>query len=217
MEPIIYEYEEVLLGKKAIICLDFFQKNAKELNEKQALAVFRYAFEVYLRWSPIQIRENITKELLEKMKLTQLIRYLQFPAEINPEKDCYYIANIMYPYLLDIDFKKNVLHVFKESLKNKEKLPKEFLSEAIGEIRANICMQYILSEKMYFETTEELYYYFYSKKGIQELKKYKLYGAIGNFYNSPLEFMHFSLPQAQKNEFLYHYYLWKTEKEEMCF
>lgn len=209
MDSIIYEYEEILLGQKTGFTTAYFMYS-DECNHRTALAVFRHVFETYLKWDPEDIKERISWDILERMKVNSLVRYIMFPPEIDEEKDLFYIASLLYPRTIKNDFKKSCLMAYKKVLNNKnEKLPKGFLSENEGLLRGHICLQYVLNDLMNFESLEELYGHFASSNGVKTLKKYRLSGMCTDFYETPLDFVHNALPEHQKNEFLYKYYKFK--------
>ena len=206
MHAIIYEYEDVLLGKKSMIPPDYFN-STEENNQQLAIMVLRHMFEQYLRWSPENVKELISWDLLKKMKVVGLISYLRFPPEINPQTDLFYIAQILYPDEIHYNFKKMCINTYKKILMNdKEKLPKGFLMESTGCLRGIICLQYILDNEMTFDNVDEMYQHFASANGTKTLKKYRLSGMCNDFFETPLDFLHHSLPKKQRNQFLYCYY-----------
>lgn len=213
---IIHEYEEILIGNQTKYLKEIFQCNDED-KEKIALEVFHYAFEVYLRWSPEDVQEYISDEILDKMKLTNLLKYIQFPAELSKKKNLDYLVDILYPQLTKMDFKASIITTYKKVLNAKDgtKLPKGYLNESLGMMRGHICLQYVLSEYFNFDSTEELYGFFASSNGMKTLKKYRLSSMCVDFYNTPLDFLHNALPKSQQNEFLYYYYKFKNANQKL--
>ena len=210
MNAIIYEYEDVLLGKKTSFSNVFFINTQRE-NQKNVLLVFKHAFEVYLKWTPYEIYELISWDILKRMKLDTLVKFINFPPELDATQDLQYIATLLYPSIIQYNFKKMCLISYKKVLANhNSKLPKGFLSENVGLLRGHICLQYILSEKLNFENIEDLYAHFASAAGMKTLKKYRLSGMCTDFYETPLEFVHNALPEYQQNSFLYNYYRFRN-------
>ena len=71
------------------------------------------------------------------MKLDGLLRYIEFPAELDKHVDLFYIAHLLYPGRIKFDKKELILRTYKEVLDQKlYKFPKEYLSGSMGVIRA---------------------------------------------------------------------------------
>ena len=203
---LMFEYELILLGKKNSFAPYFFNYNA-EYNEKIALEVFRYAIEDFLGWSPEEAKTYLNMEILKIMKLDTIVRFIRFPAELNMEKDLFYIAHLLYPKQINFNGRELVLRTYKEVLDGiLYKFPKEYLSGSMGVKRACICFQYMVSQFLPFNNVEEMYKFFSTTNGVKALKKYRLYAICTDIFDYPIDFLHESLSSSQKNEFFYHYY-----------
>lgn len=66
-----------MIGKRKGFSDTFFGKESIA-SANNALQVMRYAFTRYLRWSPDAIREKMTKELMEKLHLLELMKYIDY-------------------------------------------------------------------------------------------------------------------------------------------
>ena len=90
------------------------------------------------------------------------------------------------------------------------KFPKNYMSGAIGVLRAGICLQYMISNFMAFHSIAEIYEFFADEeRAIWTLKKYKLYTVYRELFESPLEYLHTALPEDKKDYLLYNYYSFK--------
>ena len=52
----------------------------------------------------------------------------------------------------------------------------------------------------------EMYRFFCSPEGLTFLREKKLYQLYKSFYKTPVQFLHFSLPDSLKSELYYNYY-----------
>lgn len=203
---LMFEYELILLGKKNSFAPYFFNYNA-EYNEKIALEVFKYAIEDFLGWSPEEAQLYLNMDILKIMKLDTIVRFIRFPAELNLEKDLFYIAHLLYPKRVKFNSRELILRTYKEVLDGiLYKFPKEYLSGSMGVTRACICFQYMASQFLPFNNVEEMYKFFSTTNGVKALKKYRLYAICTDIFDYPIDFLHESLSSSQKNEFFYHYY-----------
>lgn len=200
---VLYEYELILLCKKNSFSPYFFNFSP-EYNERMALDVFRYAIEYYLNWSPKEASIYLDKDVLDMMKLTQILKFIRFPCELDPNRDFFYIAHLLYPKIIHFDEKELILRTYKEVLSGKlYKFPKEYLSDSMGMTRACICLQYMISQYLQFSSIEDMYHFFSTSEGTKTLKKYRLYAICTDMFEYPIDFLHESLSTKQKNEFFY--------------
>ena len=211
---LFYEYEQILTGKKNSFASTYFPYNADQ-NERLALEIFKYAIEKYLNWTPDETRLFLNAEIIKQMKLDSITRFLRFPPELDPKKDYFYIAHLMYPNIIRYNSKELILNVYKKVLNGTLcKFPKEYMSGTRGLMCAGICFQYMLEQYFQFSCIEELYSYFASLEGWKALKKYRLSSVCNLMFDSPLDYLNESLNEKQRNEFLYRYY--KFDEANSC-
>lgn len=174
-------------------------------NEKQAIALCRYVFEKVLHWTPEDVRNNITGEIIETLMLKKAYGKFIFPRELSSRSDYWYIAKKCYPekihdYTAEDIWKMEYLKVLDNRC---GKFPKNYFSETNGELRAKIFLLHQLESTVQFEDLEEMYTFFANN---QRASKYiadcKLKAPLDTLFASPLEYMHESLPAEQKDEFL---------------
>lgn len=212
--PLMFEYDLILVGKKNSFSPFFFNYN-NEHNQIAALFIFQYAIEKYLKWTAEEARVYFTYEVAKLMKLDGIIRYIQFPAELDPKVDLFYIIHLIYPKKVKYDKKDLILRTYKEVLSGRlYKFPKEYLSGSMGVIRACVCFQYMVTQYLPFNNIEEMYKFFSSTNGIKALKKYRLYAICTDIFDYPIDYLHEALNSKQKNEFYYHYYKFMTTNRE---
>ena len=201
---VINEYEQVLIGNLPKIPQRLFQ-NEPSANEHLALSVFRYAIEKLLRWTPMEAYRLFSPAVIETMKLTQLLNYINFPTELTKD-NTEYIVYLIYPKEVPYDFAKYVIKVYRQVLNGDIRYPREYMYGNKGLVRAGICLQYAIKNNMVFHSVEEMYRFFCSPEGLTFLREKKLYQLYKSFYKTPVQFLHFSLPDSLKSELYYNYY-----------
>lgn len=180
-----------------------------EQNERTAIEIFKYVFEEILHWSPTDVQNCMSVEVINKFHLSVPYLKLRFPRELNKRRDYFYVATIVYPDKIHgFSERDAILHLYRNVLASKTgKFPKEYFVENEGELRAKVCLQYVLGNKYFFKNVEELYETFADEtKGNKLLEEYKLGKPKRFLFESCLEYAHGSLPARQREPFLYAYY-----------
>ena len=70
------EVQEMLLNKRQHYSASFLDRDTGDVNIYEAL---RYLFEAYLEWTPIQVRNNLTKEIIQLLKMEPFINRVPCP------------------------------------------------------------------------------------------------------------------------------------------
>lgn len=206
---VINEYEELLIGNRYKISKSYFCFDKKG-NEKVALSVIRYAIEDLLGWDSSTAIRLFNSNYIDFMKLRPMMKYIAFPSDVT-EADTEYILYLLYPRSIDYDIKRYALRIYEKVIHNECRYPKDYMYGYLGILRAKICFQYALNKNFLFKSVDEMYSFFASKECMKFLKEAKLYQLYVNFYTSPLEYMHDSLPTAIKNDFLFHNYMFMLQ------
>lgn len=205
------EYENILLGKKKNYSSAFFTANAKESSQKNALIVMKYVFEKFLNWTPKDVEKCLTWDIISLMKIDALVKHIQFPGELNPKTDLWYIAHLLYPKAVPFNGIKKTLYIYKSILDKKlYRYPKNFWDGQEGLDRAKLCLRYALQNVLIFHDMEDVYSSF-SKNGLKLIKEIHLMIPFELFYDSPIDYLHDALNSRQQDEFLYHYYKFREE------
>ena len=208
---LIHEYEEVLTGKHKTFSSYYF-RYSDEKNEIEALKVFRYAFDTYLRWAPDQLYYNLTHDILASLKLTQLLKYIIYPPEAEQGVDTYPIIAKLYPGRFRETMPDIVRRVYGRVLSGeREKFPKDFFMGNEGRNKALLCLQYAMNQMTPFTSVQEIYRSFTGTSGSAILRNWKLYAVSSKLFETPLEYLHEALPLAYKSEFWYHYHKFTTK------
>jgi len=211
----IAEYEDVLIGKRKAISSYYFSYGQNG-NMKLVLQIMRYSFNTYLRWSAGQLRDCLTLEALEHLKLRTLLRHIAFPPELDRKQDLFYIAWLLYPKTVHLTEQDLILRVYKGILEGRlQKYPKEFFTGQYGLLRARVCLRYMIEQHLQFGSIPELYEYFASPQCQRTLRMHKLLTICRDLYDSTVEYLHQTLPREQQDVFLYRFYDFQIRKEEL--
>lgn len=212
--PLLHEYEMVLMGQESANLLKFFQGAEKE-REKNALLIWRYAIENFLHWKPKEAKHYINSELVHEMHLDKVIRYIPFPCELNPQKDYIYILSLLYPEKIKINRKHMILHYFNSVIEKKEdgRFARGYFTEEDGKEKACICLLHVLTSFANYSCIDDIYKDFFMDGGFLLIKEYKLKYPCYSLFESQIDFLHEALPESQRNEFLYNYYKFKQGRK----
>jgi len=214
LKSAIAEYEDVLIGGKKVISAYYFSYNASG-NMKLALQIMKYAFDTYLHWSAEQLRDYLTLKVMERLKLQPLIRHIIFPVELDCNRDLFYIAWLLYPKTVHFSEKELILRVYKNLLDRKiQKYPKEFFDGMSGYRRAQVCLRYMVEQFVPVSTIDALYEFFASPDCYKVLRQKKLLVVCRDWFASPVDYLHQSLPKEQQNNFLYYYFSFRQRRAE---
>ena len=205
-EVLLHEYEQVLLGNKTAVSSYYF-KFGENPAETYALMIIKFAVESYLGWDPFTFRDFYSKEISEQLKLEPLMKYIEYPPELDKTVDYFYLSAMIYPEVISFSPDTLILKTYKNILEGKlKKFPKEYLAGSRGMMRAGICLQYMLNNFLSFSTTKDIYEFFSKPEGLKKLKEYRLAPICAEMFDYPIDYLHESLPEDQKDEFYYHYY-----------
>lgn len=207
----IEEYEETLTGERTEYSIYFFED--RQNAERIALECIRYACEKMLHWSPRQTCRNLNHTVARIMKLDSVIVYINFPFELEKNKDMDYVLHLMYPDIVPFSMEDTVINMYKQILNGKVQFPREYATGHEGVAKLCICLHYAIETYHPFHSIKEMYHFFSSTDGVRFMKKYNLHNLMTMLGFDPLTLIHEMLPDEQKNEFYLNYYrFWKCYK-----
>lgn len=200
------EVQEILLNKRQHYSASFLDRDTGDVNIYEAL---RYLFEAFLEWTPVQVRDCLTADIIRLLKMEPLINRVPCPPELDRNRDYEYVAWYLYPETRNCTKKDLAIKVY-HRLNNGEisRFPKGYFDGTVQAwFRARCAFQCMLIEYMPpFSSLEAMYAYFASPKGREAIREYKLLVPLRELYESPLDYLHDSLSSQQKSEELYEKY-----------
>ncbi|MBQ6856828.1 MAG: hypothetical protein IJO13_06965 [Lachnospiraceae bacterium] len=220
---LLYEYLKVLTGE--VNGFSSYILGKKSTNApKNAKLICKMAFEIFLRWTPDDVANRLTYDIIKELKLDNVIPYLDLPDDYFNSGDYTQLAAEIYPGQLSISERTLVTNTYKMVLLGKEnggmyRFPKKYFDGNIGLRRAHICFQYLLSNFTFFHSTKEMYEYFASPAGTHLINEKGLKLVLRDVFDSPVRYLHESLPEEDRDEFWYHYYNFRYwyEKERKIY
>ena len=98
----ILEYEQILQGKSSRTKLSttYFRADSNEQNHKTAVHILRYIFTKIYKWTPLDVMNKASKQMISDLKITIPYSKLIFPKEMNPKRDYFYLAKILFPQII---------------------------------------------------------------------------------------------------------------------
>lgn len=207
---ILYEYTKVLTGEMAGFSSATLGRKSPK-SQKNAMIICRLAFEIFLRWTPEDVAGRLTKTILDELKLTDVLPYLELPADYFTSGDYTLLAAAIYPGKLSVSENTLVINTYKMVLLGKDdgglyRFPKKYFDGNIGMKRAAICFRYMMSTNTFFHSTKEMYEFFASPAGSHLINSQGLKLVLRDIYHSPVRFLHESLPEEERDNYWYHYY-----------
>lgn len=208
VDPTYYlkEYDDVLMGRRKTFSSALM---AKEQGPHMCAELLRNIFSIYLHWTPVDVREKLTPEVVHRLKIAPLIKRIPCPPEVDPSKEMYYVAWYLYPETRNIQEPELIIKLYTDILEGKvKKFPGGYFDGNDGYLRAHILFLTMVREYLPpFENLDALYRFFASPEGKNCIVRYKLVVPLHELYGSALAFLHDSLPWVQKDEYLYQRYL----------
>lgn len=212
---LLYEYTRVLTGSAASLSSAYLGSGSL-FTSITVLNVYRYAIEIFLKWTPKEAAERFNDETATKMHLDIMTPFIALPPEIKQEGkilDYRFIIHLIYPNEIPYDYVPLVLHTYESVLQSKRgssvKYPTGYFHGVMGRKRAIICMQYLYEYniKNKISCESEAYKLLISDKGIRMITKFKMKLPMVTLFNgSPVQMLNSTLPKNEKSEFYKHYY-----------
>lgn len=209
-DGLVAEYEEILLGNRKSFSQALFPFSKKG-NQKLALEFLRYVIDHYLHWTPEEVRDYMSLEVIDSLKLRRVLNRIEFPPHINKKTDMFYLAHMLYPNIIQYSEEDLTLRIMKQ-VENGTlgKYPKGFFVGIDGLFRAFVCVHYMIDEEIQVRNIEELYQFFSEGKKLRPIiRKYKFGNPMSDLFLSPVDMLHESLSKNQRNDFWYHFYKFK--------
>jgi len=198
----IERYEQFVLGKRRISL-----NGSKAEKEIAAKCIIHYIVEDLLGWSAADAEEHMTQEIVSSLNIDKVFKYIHFPPDIIIEKDLDYIACLAYPEH-NYDVKKQILRVYRRILRGlDDRFPKKIFDGSHGREKAAVLLNEFINTNFVVSSIDDLYAIFSDMPKINyEFKKAKIFAAAKKLYSTPLDFLHYSLSEDERDTFLYGFY-----------
>ncbi len=174
-----------------------FFSYSKEQNHEEACMLFRYVFENILEWSPYDVVNYLNYEIVERLNLKKAFANLIYPPEYKDRRcACFYVGVLCYPDIVR-DFKKtNVWIMEYNNILHKGRGYYVTFEKDTGYDKARFLLNYYLvnNPDPRFTSLEATYEFFASPEAETFLKQIKLWSPCEQYFLSPLEYFHASLP-----------------------
>lgn len=211
----VFEYQEILMGRKR----DFTSTFRGTLRDSyiEAGYIWHYAITQILNWNAAQALQYLTSEIVKRLELDKVFPYIDFDSRGYV---CKYRIILQYAFpgeiIYDeqeqaIDEWEHVCHRGQYINDDGYHYPKKFFLDHDGLERAKILLRHVVGLYMSDESLLSQYEFFASSKARQWLKDMHLQYPLTLTYDSPLEYFHASLPDSQKNDFMYYNCLIKNK------
>lgn len=205
---LLYEYSEYLAGSVPYLSSAYFSPPDASCREN-ALDVCRYAFEIFLHWTPQQVEQGINKEIIDELKLTRIIRYINEDPEILAEDNYRLLAHLLYPGEISYNQDAHVIRVYQSVLdKKRPRFPKRYFDGADGRKKACICLRYLIRRELsgQMHSIREMYAFFASPEGAGLIIRNQLGFTLKSSFTSPVVYFHLSLSRDEQSPLWFHYY-----------
>lgn len=208
-----YLYDQVMFGQKPSLGKELFlssyngRKEYTSTDQQRAIEVIKYAFECYMGWTPEQTAANISEDILKHLHLNGLVsQRIKFPAELTPMNNLHYLVHLMYPDEFPYDARAAVENYYDKVISGEiPRFQKGFFATENNEglERACICFARMLQLARPFSSIREMYNFFSKGDCKKLINEYKLTSACRDLFQFPLDFLHYSLPEEQRDYFYY--------------
>lgn len=210
----IEEYEELLIGKRTDFSQYFFESTV--CTQDLVVECIRYACEELLNWTPRQVCSLFHAQTVELMKLQVLIQHINFPFELEKDRNLSYVLHLLYPDLVPFTVKSSVINIYKQILDGKIQFPRNYATGEEGVAKLCICMQYAIEHYHPFSSVKEMYEFFSSMEGVRFMKKYGLFTLMNLLGMDSLSLLHEALPPDQRDNFYFIYYSFQKNYKKQC-
>lgn len=202
----IERYEKHLMGKERI------SLNGSDADkERAAKDIIHYAVAELLGWDAKQTEEHITWDIVKAMKLDNIFKYITFPPDIDLRVDIDYVACLAFPKHT-YNAKNQVMRVYRRLLAGEEeRFPKKIFEGARGKEKAAILLNEFIATNVSVASIDELYERFSDMPRMNnKFRRAKIFSAARKIYPTPLDYLHNSLSEGDKDDFLYAFYQFKS-------
>ena len=219
---ILVEYDDSLIGRTEYLdSANFYSVTPGGVNQALALQVIRYALEKMLEWEPKTSIAKFDRYMIRLMNLDQVVRYIDYPAEIE-YGDPRYILACLYPGRIKLDEQTLVQETYRRVLEagsgddKKVQFPREYFSGGAGFRRFCLCLKYLVENTLKIKNVEELYDFFDSPAGKKYLYDFRLKVPAEQFSISMPDVIHYVTHDEPHSDLYYFKHKFDMEYKRIC-
>lgn len=186
-------YDAVYSGRSDSI---LYEVSRNRLPDSDIGFLCRYACEYYLHWGPEETMQELSRMVLQTMKLDNLVEAMKLPPEISPPEKKMYLYCLMYPeYFRKYPKESFVTALYQSAISGHgKKLPRCFLSGSCGaEQNARICLMYALQTSGGCHTAGDCIRLTSARGAVSFLREVKLYQVMKRRYKTPAAYVNDAL------------------------
>ncbi len=208
---VIYEYEEILLGKKNSF-LASLKGDGYEIRRRVG-DVWRYAITNLLGWTPQEAVTYLTDDIVKTLRLDKTLKGVGFNFGKEYAGDYKFVLRYAFPGEIHFDLREQSVEEWEHVAKRGKwkadakpyRYPKKFFSDQDGINRADLLMRHVVNLYLSGKTTTEKYLFFAdAKESYKFIKKHCLDKPLNRIYGDPLEYFHSALPPVERDVFMYY-------------
>ncbi len=165
----VYEYERILMGRQQKFWVAFKGEIGGRSNQKEFGAIWRYALETILGWSPQEAVKYLDSDKVKQMKLDTTLYAIDYNSQKHFIGDFKKAIQYAFPEVKIYDFQTETLDEYKKVAKKDEwkndsepyRFHKKFFSDSEGLDRARYILRWVIQNYYSDESAEDLYRLFY--------------------------------------------------------
>ena len=212
---VLGEYEEMALGQRKTYSAASLPKDA---SPEYCARIIKRILSIYKpEWSPTDLRDCLTPDLATSLGLWPLIKHLPCPDELNPKKDLYFVAWVLYPETRNVNEIDLVASVYQDIIHGtRQKFPKGYFYGKKGTLRAKAVFKLFMNEfvipRFDLCCLRDAYELFATNEIDGLIEKCHLTAFVRDRFGLPLNFLHTCLGADADDIMYYNAFFKKTQK-----
>jgi len=204
-DTMIADYSETLVDPTKKLAVKYFQTGNTDADMQMAVVLFTYVLKEILHWSFEDAIGNLSKKVIKDLGLTAAYNKLNFPAELSPDRDVFWVAACVWPNQGMFSKKELAVLMYRNVLASSTgKFPKNYFMTSEHGLRAASCFNYALNITLGYENSEDIYSFFADENRAGAwFKRYRLDAIKDGFYDTSLDAAHSLLPASLRDDNLY--------------
>ncbi len=210
---IIYEYERILLGKEKNYSLTFHSDEDDAAKLKEIGCIWRYAISRILGWTPQEAKKYLTADIVDMLMLPGADTELIPRERWDTNRDWTALLQYAFPETFHYDQREYAINEWEHATHTGRwqsdggdyEWPKSFFVGEDGITRASALLVHVRNLYLGDLSLEDIYHFFAKEKEAKRwLEKRALTSPLKVMYRTPIEYLHYSLPYREQDEFLYY-------------